>query len=119
MANPVTWFEIIGGDAAKLQKFYGEVFGWKLSPPNPEMGNYSQIENEGQGINGGIGGEASDSARVSVYIEVDNPSAYLEKVNQAGGKTLMPETQIMPHVTIAMFADPEGNVTGLMKANPR
>ncbi len=33
MSNPVTWFEIIGKDAIKLQKFYGDVFGWKLGPP--------------------------------------------------------------------------------------
>ncbi len=40
MANPVTWFEIIGEDAVGLQKFYKEIFDWKLSPPAPEMGMY-------------------------------------------------------------------------------
>lgn len=53
MPNPVAHFEIIGKDAIKLQKFYSDVFGWKLSPPNPEFGNYSLVDNEGQGIGGG------------------------------------------------------------------
>ena len=38
MANPVTWFEIIGADSSALQKFYADVFSWKLSPPMPRDG---------------------------------------------------------------------------------
>ena len=118
MANPVTWFEIIGTDAAKLHKFYGEVFGWKLSPPVAEMGNYSLVDNEGHGIGGGIGGgpgEAGAMPRVTIYIEVDDPQAYLDKVSKAGGKTLMPMTTVTEGVTIAMFADPSGHTMGLLK----
>ena len=53
---------------------------------------------------------------MSVYIEVDDPDAYLKKIEAKGGKTLMPTTTIMPGTTIAMFSDPEGNVNGLLKA---
>lgn len=119
MANPVTWFEIIGKDPIKLQSFYRDVFGWKLSPPAPEMGNYSVVEHEGKGIGGGIGGAMEGSnARVTVYIEVDDPQAYLAKAARAGATTLMPVMDVMEGVTIAMFADPEGNTVGLMKAHP-
>lgn len=38
MPNPVTWFEIVGKEPIQLQKFYADTFGWKLSPPVPEMG---------------------------------------------------------------------------------
>lgn len=118
MSNPVTWFEIIGTDAIKLQKFYGDVFGWKLSPPVPEMGNYSMLDNEGRGIGGGIGEAMGGPSRVTVYIEVDDPQAYLDKVTRAGGQTLMPVTPVTEGVTIAMFADPEGHTIGLLKSNP-
>lgn len=121
MSNPVSWFEIIGKDASKLQRFYSDVFNWKLNPPVPEMGNYSTLDNEGRGIGGGIGeggGEDGGGSRVTIYIEVDDPQAYLDKVTQAGGKTLMPVTTVMEGVTIAMFADPEGHVIGLLQANP-
>jgi predicted enzyme related to lactoylglutathione lyase len=119
MPNPVTWFEIIGKDAEKLQAFYRDIFGWKLTAPAPkEFGYYSQLENEpGKGINGGIGGAMQGSgARVSIYVEVDDPDAYLKKIEAKGGRTLMPTTTILPGTTIALFADPEGNVTGLYKA---
>ena len=118
MSNPVTWFEIIGKDPIKLQGFYRDVFSWKLSPPVPEMGNYSMLDNEGQGIGGGIGAAMEGPTRVTVYIEVDDPQAYLDKATQAGGATLMPVTRITDGVTIAMFADPEGNTIGLLKSHP-
>ncbi|HUX88814.1 MAG TPA: VOC family protein [Chloroflexota bacterium] len=119
MSNPVTWFEIIGTDAISLRTFYGDVFGWKLSPPAAEMGNYSMLDNEHEGIGGGIG-EAVQGApsRVTIYIQVDDPQTYLNKVEQAGGKTLMPVTNVMEGVTIAMFSDPQGHVMGLLKAMP-
>jgi len=50
MANPVMWFEIIGKDSVGLQKFYRDVFGWKLTPPVKEMGNYSMLERPDTGI---------------------------------------------------------------------
>ena len=116
MANPVTWFEIIGGDAAALQSFYRDVFSWKLSESNPQMGNYSMVDNEGQGIGGGVAGDPGDQARVTVYIQVDDPDTYLKKVEAGGGKVLMPTTTVMEGVTIAMFSDPAGNTMGLLKA---
>ena len=119
MNTPVTWFEIIGQDALKLQAFYSEVFDWNLTPPVPEMGNYSMLDdnNRGSGIGGGIGHGMEGDSRVTIYIEVDDPDAYLEKVNRAGGKTLMPTSHVTDGVTIAMFADPDGHVIGLLKAN--
>ena len=116
MANPVTWFEITGEDTAKLQKFYADVFDWKLSPPDPAMGNYSMLTAEGHGIGGGIGGTMGGPARVTIYVEVADPQAYLDKIIRAGGKIVMPVTTITPEVTIAMFTDPAGHTSGLLKS---
>ncbi len=119
MNTPVTWFEIIGRDAIALRRFYADVFGWKLTPPAPELGNYSMLDdnNKGSGIGGGIGQGMEGDSCVTVYIEVDDPEAYLEKVTEAGGRMLMPVTTVTEGVTIAMFADLEGHVIGLLKAN--
>ena len=118
MANPVTWFEIIGSDSAALQGFYKDVFDWRVGAPAPEMGNYAMVDNAGQGIGGGIGGTMGpqDRPRVTIYIQVDDPDAYLARINAAGGRTLMPTTTVTEGVTIAMFADPAGLVMGLLKA---
>jgi predicted enzyme related to lactoylglutathione lyase len=108
-------FEIMGKDAIALQKFYREVFGWKLTPPMAEMGNYSLYDAEGKGIGGGIG---EGDPRVTVYIEVDDPQAYLDKAVKAGARLMMEVTQVTPDTTIALFSDPQGNLTGLLKAHP-
>lgn len=117
MPNPVVHFEIIGTDWRKLQQFYRELFDWNLDV-NEDF-QYATLAPEAPGIGGGVGGDMGGGNRVSVYIEVDDPQAYLDKAEQLGGKTLMPPTQIMEGVNIAMFSDPEGNVTGLLKVAPR
>jgi uncharacterized protein len=111
MTNPIAHFEIMGKDAIRLRAFYAAVFDWKLSPPMPEMGNYSLFDNEGAGIGGGIG---EGDPRVTVYIQVDDLEAYLERVTQAGGQVLMSPMPATETVTIALFADPAGNTTGLL-----
>lgn len=116
MGNPVSHFEIMGKDSARLQKFYRDVFEWILTPPVAEMGNYSLLQDFEPGIGGGIG---EDETRVSIYIEVDDPQAYLDRAVDAGGTMLMPVTEIMPTTTIAMFRDPAGNTMGIVKAAPR
>lgn len=116
MPNPVMHFEIIGQDAIALHKFYGDIFGWKLSPPAAEMGNYSVVDTESTGIGGGIG---AGDPRVTIYIEVDDPHAYMDKVIKAGAKMVMEVTPILENITIGMFADPAGNIIGLMKTTSR
>jgi hypothetical protein len=113
MPNPVTWFEVIGKDGTKLQQFYGKAFDWQMQVA-PEM-NYGMIGNGGEGIDGGIG--QGEKQGVTFYIEVDDPQAYLDKIESMGGKTVVPVTVIPDMVTFAQFADPEGNVVGLVKAS--
>jgi predicted enzyme related to lactoylglutathione lyase len=119
MANPVTWFEIIGPDSERLQKFYRDALSWKLTPPVKEMGNYSMVEGHEPGIGGGIGGSDGDSNRVSVYFSTAEPQRVLDKALAAGARLLMPVTEVTPGTTIAMFTDPAGNTVGLMKESPR
>jgi len=122
MRNPVTWFEIIGPDASALHKFYKDVFDWKMTAPVAAMGNYSMLEGRkpgDAGAGGGIGGGQDDQSRVSIYVEVDDPQRYLDRATKAGATMLMPVTTITPDTTIAMFRDPAGNTTGILKANPQ
>jgi predicted enzyme related to lactoylglutathione lyase len=115
MANPVTWFEITGKNGDKLREFYKNAFGWQMEVA-PGM-DYGMVDNKGEGIGGGIG--QGDQTQVTFYIEVDDPQAYLDKIEAKGGKTVVPVTEIPDMVTFAQFADPQGNVVGLVKTNPQ
>ena len=112
MAAKVIHFEVVGKDGEALQKFYSDVFDWKLNTDNP--GGYGMVASDA-GIAGGIGATPDGSAgHVTFYVETDDPKATLAKVELLGGKVIMPLTEIAPDTTVALFADPEGHVIGLM-----
>lgn len=115
MAAPVVHFEILGKNGDGLKKFYGTIFDWKINSDNPM--NYGLVESAGEGsIAGGIGQvEEGQPNSASFYIGVADIKATLAEIEKAGGKTVVPETEIPNMVTFAMFADPEGNIVGLVK----
>lgn len=51
---------------------------------------------------------------MTFYVHSDDPKGLLAKVEQLGGKVIMPLTEVAPETTIALFTDPEGHVVGLM-----
>jgi predicted enzyme related to lactoylglutathione lyase len=114
MPNPVVHFEIEGKDGPRLQKFYTDLFGWKIDANNPM--NYGLVQNGGEGIDGGVAG--GDAPHVTVYVSVDDPAAYLKKVQSLGGTVVMDVTEIPGMVTMAQFKDPEGNMVGIIKSTP-
>lgn len=127
MGAPVTWFEISTSKSKALRDFYAKIFGWKLQVLD-DVG-YALVDTQAEhGIGGGIG-EAGGPNQVTFYIEVDDPQAYLDRIEKAGGKTAVPVTEIPNMVpfregarrrrggpgAFAQFTDPQGNVVGLVK----
>ncbi len=113
MPNPVTHFEVLGQDAAALQNFYGQAFGWELQDM---MEGAYYMAHPGSGIDGGVG-QAPDgqTGHVTFYVQVDDPAAALARIEELGGRTLQPPMDVPGGPTIAMFADPEGHMVGLVK----
>jgi len=114
MGAPVVHFEIMGGEGNQLEKFYGELFGWKINSNNPMK--YGVVDTEGGlgGINGGVGPAKDGSKRVSIYTQVKDLQATLDRAEKLGGKTVLPPTEVPGGPKPAMFADPAGNITGLL-----
>ena len=116
MADKVVHFEVVGKDGAKLQQFYGSLFGWKVNADNPM--NYGLVDADDAGIGGGIGPVEQGDGHLTFYVGVDDPQAYLDKAESLGGRTVAPVTEIPNMVTFALIADPEGNVVGVVKNQP-
>ncbi len=113
MGAPVVRFEIMGGKGNQLEDFYRELFDWKIDSNNPMK--YGMVDTGSPGgINGGVGGNQDGKNRVSVYIQVDDLDATLAKAEKLGGKTILPPRQVPGGPRLAMFADPAGNITGLL-----
>ncbi|MBX6750157.1 MAG: VOC family protein [Micromonosporaceae bacterium] len=114
MGAPVTWFEIITNDPKAAREFYAEIFGWSLNTVSG-MDNALVETGSAEAIGGGIGA-ATGPNQVIFYIEVDDPQSYLDRIERAGGRTVVPVTEVPDMVTFAQFADPQGNVIGLVKS---
>jgi uncharacterized protein len=115
MPNPVVHFEVLGKDAEALQGFYGQAFDWEL---NPVMPTYAMVSTgvEG-GVAGGVGATPDGSeGHVTFYVEVDDLPSTLQKIEAAGGSTVQPPMDVPGGPSIALFADPEGHVVGLVKS---
>ncbi len=114
--NSINWFEIPVADFGRATAFYETVFGIKLEesdmmgmkmgffPYAPESGKVS-----GAIVHGPMHKPGADGA--IIYLN-GNPdlSVALGKVEDAGGKIMMPKTQITPEIGhMAFFTDSEGN----------
>jgi hypothetical protein len=114
MGHAVLHFEIVGPDGGALQKYYAELFGWEIDANNPQ--NYGMVQPTAPGIGGGVGSSQDGNALVTFYVETDDLQASLDKAESLGGKTVQEPMDIPGGPSVAMFADPQGNVIGLAKA---
>ena len=110
--NKVIHFEIVGRDAAALQRFYSDLFEWKLDTNNP--GGYGMSSPDQTGIVVGVGASPDGGAgHVTGYVAVKDIDATLARATDLGGRVIMPKFNPGPNATLALVADPEGHVLGL------
>ena len=118
MSNPIVHAEVLGEDAEALQAFYGDVFDWQmlLSGPDYAMA-HPGVEG---GIDGGVGASPEGSeGHVTFYVEVGDLEATLGKIEGLGGSRVVEPMDLPDGPRIAMFADPEGHVVGLIEEGSR
>ena len=113
MSNPVVHFEIGCRDSENTQKFFSELFNWQIEPAGP-----AKMISTGSGA--GITGHITELGHephnyVTVYVQVDDIQAYLNKAEGLGGKTVIPPTEVPGMGQFAWFSDLDGNTVGLWK----
>ena len=111
MSHPVVHFEIGCKDKANISSFYAQAFDWKID--EGPMGAIQTGSTEGiPGHIASLGHEPNQFTHF--YVQTDDVAASLKKIEELGGKTVVPPVPI-PQGTFAWFADPEGNIAGLWK----
>jgi len=120
--NAISWFEIPAIDLSRAQKFYETIFNIQMIPfdtPNFQMRMFP-VEDMMSGIGGAISKaegfyQPSATDGTLVYLNA-NPDVQnvLDKIEAAGGKIIVPKTQISPEYGyMAVFVDTEGNRVAL------
>ena len=111
MSSPLIHVEVAGKDPAKLQGFFGDLFGWKLNADNPM--NYG-VFNLSDDVGAGIGPTQNGAPpHAMFYVGVDDVEAAMQKAEGLGGQRVFGPMDVPEGPTIGHFADPEGNVVGL------
>jgi len=116
--NAISWFEIPTIDLDRAQRFYETIFATSLIPldlQNLRMRMFP-IENQMSGIGGALCHnkdfyKPSSTDGPLIYLN-GNPDVQnvLDRVEAAGGKILVPKTQISPEYGyMAVILDTEGN----------
>ena len=115
MGNPVVHFEIGVNDQTAANKFYGQLFGWKINADNPVGYGMVDTDSGGEGIGGGIAKPPEGGPYTTFYVNVDNVQSKLNEAEKLGAKTVVPPMQVPEGPEIALFTDPDGNLVGLAK----
>jgi predicted enzyme related to lactoylglutathione lyase len=115
MGNPFVHIELNTSDTSRAQKFYGQVFNWKLQP-NPQMG-YTMID-VGKGVGGGMQKKPMAWAPTQwlPYVEVSNVADTLAKARAAGAQVVVEEMAVGEMGKIGIFIDPTGAGLGVWAA---
>ena len=127
MKNAISWFEIPASDLARATKFYETIFGVTLNPLDLENIKMRMFPLDDMM---GVGGAIVDSGGFHKPSGTDGPLIYLngnpdlqrvlDKVEAAGGKIMMPKTEISPEYGyMAVIFDTEGNRIGLHSVPPQ
>jgi predicted enzyme related to lactoylglutathione lyase len=116
--HAIHWFEIFVSDLDRAVRFYQTVLDVELRRATEDgrpMAIFASAVKDGVG--GALvrqsGREPTESG-VLVYLDANGKlEASLARVERAGGKVVMPRTDIGPPGFIALVRDTEGNLVGL------
>jgi hypothetical protein len=112
MPHPIAHFEICVRNLESSTEFYKKLFGWEISHI-PEM-NYGMIKTGGPVDGGLFQAQGEMKPYVSVYAEVDDIDAMLDKAEKLGAFIIARRTEIgQGFGSYGMFADADNNVIGL------
>jgi len=115
----VVHFEICAEDPDRAAKFYSDVFGWEIQNWGGPI-DYRLVmtgEESAKGIDGGIRKRETPEEKTINTIDVASLDESLKKIQEAGGKVIMPKSPIPGVGYMAYCRDTEDIVFGVMEAD--
>ncbi len=117
MKDAINWFELPVVNLERAQKFYETVLGQKLKPEVFGGIPSAMFLPDGKGVGGALIQDARRKPMTDgavIYLNANGMlDACVKRVETAGGKVLLPKTDIGDPGFIAMVLDTEGNCVGL------
>jgi uncharacterized protein len=112
--EPVDWFEVLGSDSGRTQRFYADLFGWTVGGGDAgTQPSYGMADTgAGRGIQGGLG-SSTDAKWATIYASVPDVEQTLAKAESLGGSRVYGPMAVDDHMQTGGFRDPAGNVFGV------
>lgn len=115
------WVDLFTADAAASTKFYADLFGWEWKTLGTGAQTYQIAYHLGVPVAGAVQhpqakGEAA-RARWIGYISVADVAATVKKVQDLGGRLLLAPRQVPDRGQLAILADPEGALFGVLQSS--
>ena len=103
------WVDLGTADLEDAIRFYSSLFGWEAEVSGEEYGGYTTFSLDGRAVAGAgpLYGEGQPTAW-STYVATDDADAIAARVEEAGGKVLVPPFDVMFQGRMAAFLDQAG-----------
>jgi predicted enzyme related to lactoylglutathione lyase len=119
--NAMCWQELATGDVEAAKKFYSTVFGWDPQTKGEGAAQYTEIYADGKPIGGMMAIQAewgNVPPNWTVYYDVADCDACVEKAKSLGANVCMPPVDIPNVGRFAVLQDPQGAAFNVIKLNP-
>ena len=121
----IVHFEIPSDDIERSKKFHNDLFGWKIDkwPGSEHIGHdYWMITTSGDKGNEALRGgmmkrQSPEQQGITNYFDVKSVQESSAKVEQLGGKVIVPKRPVSGMGYIAICADTEKNGFGIFEAD--
>jgi predicted enzyme related to lactoylglutathione lyase len=113
----VVHFEINSNDPEKSMKFYKGVFDWEFDKWKGPL-DYWLIktgDKKDYGINGGLMKRKDPDVKINPFIDVSSIDEFIKKIEDNGGKIVVPKHPVPGVGYCAYFMDPDENLFGMME----
>lgn len=123
MKTIINWFLIPSSDLDRAIKFYSTILDLDMIKDKDQRGyEFAHFSDpKEKTISGGIGSNPEDKPSkdgTRIFLNADGRlESVLEKVEDAGGKVVVPRMDIGEHGFFAMINDTEDNMVGLHSNN--
>lgn len=121
LRGKLVWIDLVTADLAGARRFYGALFGWTFAQPGGRADTYTLAYDDGVPIAGMAQRTPQPAqkrqARWIAYMSVADVAAAANSVVAHGGRLLVPPRQVPARGEMAVLADPDGALFGLINSS--
>ena len=117
-AASIVWFEIPADNPERAKAFYGNLFGWKITP-FPGGGDYWHIDTGGADAtpDGALMARKQPQQPITNYVSVNSVDEFAKKVEKLGGKICVSKTAVPQMGYFAVCQDTENNTFAIWESD--